>query len=386
MPSLTIQMGPVYPPDRASLTYVATPTLARPAYLTKIAEPTWGTELIRVADETAFSETQPTLRHAYSKLQAWNCDGTYFLIGFYYPGHLLNGITFAHIRGIAQPGNPVWSNINPDLLYGVNGGTNEFVVRRISTDVLTTLHTFTAYTNVKVGDGEGNLSLDDHYVALLATRTGTRWLIVYDISGDAIVSETDLGAISPDNCSISPSGQYVIVEWAAGGGSGGQSGIEVYNRSMVFQRRLTTATSHYDLGYTIDGVEICVVAGSLLPSYRLDTGALTNLYPAGNTVIPAESHVSMRATLRPGWCYISYYNQQVVDEGSDQVWAIKTDGSGTIEVFAHAHHNTLGSSSYDAQPQATPSPNGTKVAFASEWDESPIVNIYSYVAGMHVLT
>ena len=54
---------------------------------------------------------------------------------------------------------------------------------------------------------------------------------------------------------------------------------------------------------------------------------------------------------------------------------MKTDGSGTVEVFAFSHHTNVGT--YAMQPQAVPSPDGKRVMFASEWGSS---NIYAYIA------
>jgi len=110
--------------------------------------------------------------------------------------------------------------------------------------------------------------------------------------------------------------------------------------------------------------------------WRLDNGARTYLLPSADSVW-GYSHVSFRNTARPGWVYVSHYNPPSANPGSDQVVAVKTDGSGTVEVFASAHH---AATSYESQPQAVPNRDGTRVLFASEWAGSA-GPIYAYVAG-----
>jgi len=57
-----------------------------------------------------------------------------------------------------------------------------------------------------------------------------------------------------------------------------------------------------------------------------------------------------------------------------EVVAVKTDGSGTVRVYAFAHHRDL---VYEHMPFAVPSRDGTRVLFASEWGGS---QVFAYVA------
>ena len=56
--------------------------------------------------------------------------------------------------------------------------------------------------------------------------------------------------------------------------------------------------------------------------------------------------------------------------------AVKTDGSGTVEVFGFTHHTDT--STYAAQPHAVPSRDGKRVLFASEWGGA---GIFAYITG-----
>jgi hypothetical protein len=95
---------------------------------------------------------------------------------------------------------------------------------------------------------------------------------------------------------------------------------------------------------------------------RLDTGALTTLTSGTNEAY--LWHASCRNLNRPGWAYLTYYKEagQVF---SDEVVAVKLDGSGSVERIAHTH--TAASGCYRCQGHACPSPDGQRVVFASNW-------------------
>lgn len=59
------------------------------------------------------------------------------------------------------------------------------------------------------------------------------------------------------------------------------------------------------------------------------------------------------------------------------MFALKLDGSQTVEVFGFTHHSQ--STAYDRAPMAVPNRDGTKVMFASDWGDD-IGPVYSYVA------
>jgi hypothetical protein len=50
----------------------------------------------------------------------------------------------------------------------------------------------------------------------------------------------------------------------------------------------------------------------------------------------------------------------------DEIVAVKMDGSGAIERYAHMHALRT---DYPTEAQACPSPDGRRVVFASTWDE-----------------
>jgi Fibronectin type III domain/Calcineurin-like phosphoesterase len=105
---------------------------------------------------------------------------------------------------------------------------------------------------------------------------------------------------------------------------------------------------------------------------RLRDNAVFSLTDPGNGAsIPDEAyayHVSARAFNRPGWVYVGYYpsTDPGGDRYSEEIVAVKMDGSGSVERFAHYHSNFDGV--YPAEAHAVPSPDGKRVLFASNWE------------------
>jgi hypothetical protein len=113
---------------------------------------------------------------------------------------------------------------------------------------------------------------------------------------------------------------------------------------------------------------------------QLSDGAVTSLTDPGNgTTVATEAyadHVSCRAVHRPGWCYVSYYNEPG-DRYSDELIAVKMDGSGTVEQLANYHSDNDDPNlpqvtqdpdfPYRSEAHPVPSPNGQRVLFASNW-------------------
>ncbi len=77
-------------------------------------------------------------------------------------------------------------------------------------------------------------------------------------------------------------------------------------------------------------------------------------------------HTSTRNLTRPGWAYVTYQDR----DGKwlpyrDEVVAVKLDGSRRVERLAHLHTNNTG---YVTEAHACPSPDGTRVIWASNWE------------------
>ncbi len=337
--------------------------MLRPAYLSAVLDPALGTWTTRISNTTG-------VRHAYSRTSAWNSDGSRILLGFSYPGRMLDGRTFRDLGSFAQISGAIWSNTDPNKLFGVDaqGNGNRLYSQNATTGALTVIASFGGYGFVTIGDSEGGVSDDDRYIVLLGyPSSGAKHIIVYDLIARSIVADS-VAPGGTDNAQISRKGNYVIVVGP---------GTRRYTRTLTSYLQLEPYGNHGDNALDASGNEIYVTNNAPgVKSFRLSDGASTLLLGSGTAF--EYGHTSGRNIHRPGWVYLTVYDNSVTAgrPGRDQVVAVKTDGSGTVEVFAFTHHTDT--STYSMQPHGVPSPDGRYVVFASEWGTS---GVNSFVAG-----
>ena len=226
------------------------------------------------------------------------------------------------------------------------------------------------------------------------------------IRGRKTLSARIIRSLSPDNCpignvSISPSGRYIDVKYAAvarGGAADCDTTCDMHrifevDSSLTIRPHLMAAASlrcgsfaarldgwvyplkHADMMLDpFDGNEDVLVGGRACPGsalghvvkVRLRDGLVTSLTDPSNEA--GYMHGSARATGRPGW-FIVTYDRSPAYTGRrfrGEIVALRIDGSGTVERLAH-YHSTA--STYRAQAHAVPSPDGRRVLFASDWAE-----------------
>ena len=155
--------------------------------------------------------------------------------------------------------------------------------------------------------------------------------------------------------------------------------MEIYSRSLAYQRTLSDWGQHGDLCQDTAGHDVWVQNAPDLDSWRLDTGAQTKLLPGINSAF-GEGHQSCRNIDRDGWVYVSTYVGPDSRPGSDQVVAVKLDGSAKVEAFGNTHNPP--SPTYDQMPMAVPSRDGRRVLFASTWGSST-GTVQTYIAAMN---
>jgi hypothetical protein len=393
-PTISVASGSSgYPPD-TQLTNVTPPTPpAIPAYLTPTIYSPWGTTITRVSNVSY-------QRNIYSRTAGWNSDESMILLSGYQgaPAAVISGqapYTFLHnlpfLVGMGQ-----WANTNPAKIYGTwieenylrsqtyNGG---------SSWTLNIEHTFSGYTSISLGDSEGGISDDDDtFVLMTRTSGGANGMLVYDRSSDSVVATRNFGAQRPDTCFVSRSGNYAFAYWSNGDGTGAQQGLWLYDRNLNIIRQVTPEARHGDPARLADGTEVWAQVNYGGEYFRLDNGAHTYLFdslnPYPHNTAFTVGHCSGRAVNRNGWVYLSQYNYPATYPGStygrDQIVAANMDDPGTVEVFGWSNHRANGDTSagYYTSPFATPSRDGTKVLFGSEWGDltEPYGPVYAYVA------
>ncbi|NNK88853.1 MAG: hypothetical protein HKO90_11260, partial [Flavobacteriaceae bacterium] len=372
----------IYPPE-VDLTTIDwefyTPPTSLPNYLEPTTDNYTGNTVIRISDQSAFGCTCSQLRHRYSKKQPWNADGTMIMTDGW-PAKILDGNTYEIIGDVYC--RSIWSNVDPQLTFDTH--QNKLFRRNVVTQQEVVLRTFSEYDNVSIGYGEGNLSNDDQWVALIGRNGSNQTIFVYDILNDVITGSKYIGTTPLDWVSISQSGNYCVVQYDSWG-SGPTNGVKSFDRFMQNEVHLENAREHGDIGYDMDGNEVYVSHanfGNHSYSYtRLDNGVTKGLFPfsgATGDLGAAGGHLSTRNINRPGWAYVTDsgdLNNLNGWEAPKEIFAIKLDDSNTIQRFAK--HNTnfeAANASYNHQAHACPNRDGTKVIFASNWYNSSIMN------------
>ena len=431
----------IYPPN-GTLASKTIQSLAMPAELQTVTDPTFGNQVQRVSDQATFGTTAQYLRNDYAKIQTWNADDSLaFLIDWagFNKGFVIDGRSGQYLRSVTVPiGNHTarWSNVNPNNMYGIpqGGGCdngNQMGVWHPETDpssepTVTLLHTFSQFdtcAQMTFGLDQGNLSNDDSVGAVIGWSTAhNSWGIVSfsmsnlmtDTPTVTEIATTWLGAAGgpgpdPDhaswnNITTMPKGDGILVQWNASG-PGINQGIEWYSKNLSSTLHVTNTSDHFDTALDIHNNEVVVASCSQPGDNTANTctgvtqpalGAHIVLYgmgaagPTGSNLVVQPfvrgladgTHHSCRNFKRPGWCYVSdMMNNAAQPVGYEQIYAIKLDGSQTVEVFGvdHGAQNTCASCNADAA-MAVPTQDGSRVMFGSEWGGGTTAPVYEYMA------
>ncbi|WP_104733713.1 T9SS type A sorting domain-containing protein [Hanstruepera ponticola] len=351
------------------------PATAMPDYLEPFTEGLSGSIVRRIGDRNVFGTSSNRIRHNYSKDQTWNSDETLIKLSGH-PAAILDAETYEFLYWANIPGYGRWSHTEPHIMYG--SSSNSFQSFDVTTNQRTTLRTFTEYSNIDFGYGEGNQSNDDRYVGLIGTSGSTKTVFVYDIQNDVVTGSMVIPGGDLDWFSVSQSGQYAVLCWRTDG-SGPNQGLKTYDINMQNEIHIADTTPHGDLGYDVYGNEVFVGygdqaqwdAGYSMYMARLDGGGITNLFPYINGRGIWGGHVSCRNIDRPGWAYVSEQCCSSNPVAPREIFAIKLDNSGTIERYAKHHSAPTG---YLHETQVVPNRNGTKMIFASNWNDPTQTN------------
>jgi hypothetical protein len=380
---------------------------SEPAYLGPTVDPVFGAVITRIGGNTGTtisfgSDGSGTwgsdVRHHYSKDQPWNADNSLIVLqNSGSPSQVyLDGNTY-------QPkftpcsdysnGDDRW---HPSLNHAnerinVHGSMLEWF------NVVTCERTKSISLPFSVnhfGFGEGNPSFDGRYAAL---ADNTRMIII-DMETGKIGPSYNVSSCGLSSCtigwvSISPSGMYAVVSY-----HGDHvrvfdvepSTLALYSRPMPPAAKECLSDESpsqgyvYDLGHADmtlnpydDNEDVLVGQRRSWCSFanddngkaigqvvmvRLRDGKVTTLTSPSNSA--SVHHLSARSNERPGWVYAGFYP----DAGkrySDEIVAVKLDGSETVERLAHKHSAFSGC--YRCESHAVPSRDGRRVLFASNW-------------------
>jgi hypothetical protein len=147
------------------------PLTPKPALYATFVDTLYGTCFRRISDDVMWPSSTHNPVPIYSQLQAWNADQTLILLA---TGDLLRSPSYAYYKRLPLGGaNFRWSPIYPN--YGYYSRANRFERMDVTTDAITTLHTFTEYpAGLEIGNEFEDISSDGRFVVLEGYRTATQ--------------------------------------------------------------------------------------------------------------------------------------------------------------------------------------------------------------------
>ena len=177
---------------------------------------------------------------------------------------MLDGRTYRDLGAFHQISGAIWSNTNPNKLYGVDaqGNGNRLYSQNATSGALTVLRAFSGFRYITIGDDEGGVSDDDRYIVLFGyPSSGGKHIVVYDLIGRTVVADR-VAPAGTDNVQISRKGNYVVVVGAAPGATPG-----IWPRASSSTRTGTMATMRWTRRAT-RSTSPTLPAGQVLPAVR----------------------------------------------------------------------------------------------------------------------
>ena len=344
-------------------------------YLVPFTDSRFGNKIVKITNPLnavpgLSVKWEKVARHHYSIDQAWNADQTLLVMGMGTPGRLfLNGSTYQPVFNRAHPGGIRWHRTNPSLMVFVGkAGVGVWDVRK---DVRQPLNRLTGYSGADIGE-KGNLSDSGAVVPITAKRSdGKKVMFAYNISTgkkypDIVMSAWyDIGWTT-----ISPKGTYIVSYSKKTSSSNPQRLIFTLDGKLVQNWTDYERPGHGDFMIDRNGYEVAV-GRSKVDAFKLITRRLVD----GKVTVLSDSikasHISARSLRSPGWAFGSFVKAGSDHERylpySNEVTAITTDG--TQKVRRLATHNST-ENNYASEVHASPSPDGKRAIFASNWGVS----------------
>jgi hypothetical protein len=350
--------------------------LAPAKYLVPFTDPVFGNKVVKVTNPLnaipGLGLTwEKVARHHYSIDQAWNADQSLLMMGMGTTGRLfLDGRTYKPLFNRQHPGMLRWHRTNPSLMVFVGkAGVGYWDVRK---DLRQPKNPLTGYKDLNFGENKGNLSDSGAVLAITAKRSdGKKVMFAYNLGTARKYPDIDMSAWYDIGwTTISPKGTYIVSYSRKTSSSNNQRLVFTLDGKLVQNWTDYERPGHGDFMIDRNGYEVAV-GRSKVDDYKLITRRLVD----GKVTVLSDcikaSHMSARSLSNPGWVFGSF-----VKDGSDhsrylpyrnEVTAISTDG--TQKVRRLAQHNST-ENNYLSEAHASPSPDGKRAIFASNWGVS----------------
>lgn len=369
-----------------------------PAVGKRFTDPATGVSALRLTDARATGAAG--FVSYYPKLNPFNADETLALV--YERGgrwHLFsvpdgNYLKQLPIRNVVTDPQPRWHPLQPDSLFWFDGAYLKAM--NVLTGETRIVREFREYTFITCYD-EGNFGVKDgNVVTMLAGRDwpagGGDWrkgfgeMFIYNVTMDSITSpRVEITGVLLDWLSISPRGNFAVIEMAEGHGSGQFEGVDVYDNSLKFiNLSYYQYTDHADIGIDDAGREVYVTDNAEvtfpdrlrhIEAYDLASSQRTDLLGAHWGL---SRLISARCLAKPGWAIISTYGNPGLNADTslvpfrDEIFALRLNGSGEVRRIVQHRSQRFSAGDYTYnnywdQPNAAVSVSGRFILFTSNW-------------------
>lgn len=350
----------------------AIPTVTKPDYLVPIIDPTFGTKIMRISDDSGVALTGGVtgtwgtqVGHQNWQTAPWNADESLIHIvtnvGGSPSSFYLDGSTYIpSFAGAYHGDDNRWHRTDPELKVFVSG--TEFGTWNVITETETVLRDFTEYTEIFFGEYEGNLSSDGNVVGLLGAESGPVYkAFAYNIATDTKYAEVSLGASYPDWVGISASGLYMFHNKSV-------NDVEYYDLDGNSQGSVTDGLSHMALA-AIGGEDYSVSRGESVSDGLIVAHTFPDQTKTVLTTDGYATHISHHSVDRPGWCYASVDPDVSYPLHRGEVIAVRADGVGGVERWCHIQNS---SEAYGQESWPASNADGTRFLFLSDWQDSDV--------------
>jgi hypothetical protein len=352
-------------------------TQTPPAAGTRALDPAYGTAVWRVSDtrhqpNAAGSGPLAFIVNEYATVSPFNQDDTWLLLQHQSYFALYDGAG-RYVRDlpfeVSPSSEPRWSRKDPGLLYYLSGQSLKSY--HAATGAVAVVHTFGEYAAVS-GRGESDLCFDGDHLVLAGDG---REIFVFDLAAGAKGPVLDTGGHGFDNLHIAP-GDQVIVTWNQAG-PGRFSGVELFDRGLAFQRQLTQAAGHMDVGRDTDGQPVVFWMNAADPQAPADCQNAVvkiRLFDGQRTcVLPLDWSLAAHVSAPDGgpWFYVGTYAPSDPDPRQGQwrryageLLQVRLDGT---EVRRLAHHRSRPFNDYWYTPRPAVDRDGRRLVFSSNY-------------------
>ena len=362
------------------------PRRERPGKGEVFREPVAGTCIVRATDH-AREPPERFARNDYSRRQAFNADGSRFLVaaggGAW---HLYDARSLRWLRRLAGPkgdAEPQWHPRDPRVLHylpdkgGLSLSRMDVEANRGRSVVdfrgrLPWPQAARVWTR-----GEGSPSADGRFWCFLAQDAGGRTLgaFSYDLVADKILGSKPLEG-SPDSISASPSGRWCVISADKRHG-----GTVAWARDFGRSRRIYEDSEHADIARLPGGGDAYVWIDQQgrgeLVMMDLDSGRRTALLPTWIAGSVTSIHVSGKAFERPGRVLVSSFNaRKGASWLQEQLLAVQLRPDP--QVLRLGFHRSR-YKDYASQPQATVSRDFRHILFNSNWGAASADDVDAYM-------